>query len=252
MAGRLAGKVAIITGAASGIGYASALRFAEEGARVVLADIAADGLHNAVERITQAGGQAVGWQTDVSDAEQVAALVEAAIEHYGRLDVMFSNAGIAYRESIVDMEPESFDRVIGINLRGGFLCAKYAVPHMIAAGGGSIIFTASELAFIGASKGAAYCASKAALLGLARAIALDHAPDNIRVNCLCPGPVDTPLLWSEKDDPEEYARGIAERMPFGRIGTAEEMAHAALFLASDESSFMTGTPLVVDGGVTAR
>jgi NAD(P)-dependent dehydrogenase (short-subunit alcohol dehydrogenase family) len=252
MTGRLDGKVVIITGAASGIGLASAQIFAEEGARLVLGDIDADRLHSAVEQIAAAGGQAVGRQTDVSDPEEVAALVDTAIERFGQLNVMFSNAGISARQSIVEMEPETFDRVIDINLRGAFLCAKYAIPHLARAGGGSIIFTASELAFVGASKAAAYCASKSALLGLSRAIALDHAPDNVRCNCLCPGPVDTPLLWGEKENPEEYAKGIAGRMPFGRIARPDELARAAVFLASDESSFVTGTSLLVDGGVTAK
>ncbi|HEX3723636.1 MAG TPA: glucose 1-dehydrogenase [Nitrolancea sp.] len=251
MAGRLEGKVAVITGAASGIGLATARLFVAEGARVVMGDINAERLAEASKSVDASGELAFGHTVDVSASEQVASLIDATISRFGSLDVMFSNAGISGRNNVVDLPEELFDRIIAVNLRGGFLCAKYAIPHMLAGGGGSLIFTASELALVAAENSAAYCASKTALIGMARAIAVDHATQGIRVNCLCPGPVDTPLLHGNRPNREEHARSIIERMPVKRIGHVDELARAALFLASDDSSFMTGTALVVDGGVTA-
>ena len=252
MAGRLAGKVALITGAASGIGAASARLFAAEGARVALADLNGPGLDAVAAEIARAGGEALPVPTDVSQATQVAALVEAAVGRFGRLDVLFANAGISGRGLVPELPEEQFERVLAVNLRGPFLCAKYAIPHLVAAGGGSIVFTASELALVGSPGGAAYCASKAALIGMARAMALDHAAQGIRVNCLCPGATDTPLLWGGKLDRAAEEADIVARMPLGRVGRVEEIARAALFLAGDDSSFVTGTALVADGGWTAR
>jgi NAD(P)-dependent dehydrogenase (short-subunit alcohol dehydrogenase family) len=251
MAGRLDGKVAVITGAASGIGLETARLFVAEGARVVMGDINADRLTEAVASVDASGERAAGQTVDVSIGNQVAELIDAAVNRFGRLDVMFSNAGISGRGNVIDLPEELFDRIIAVNLRGAFLCAKHALPHLIASGGGSLIFTASELALVAAENAAAYCASKTALIGLARAIAVDHAAQGVRVNCLCPGPVDTPLLHGNRPNPEEHAQSIIERMPVKRIGRVDELAKAALFLASDDSSFMTGTSLVVDGGVTA-
>ncbi len=189
---------------------------------------------------------------DVSKSDDVVRMVQETVGRFGRLDVMFSNAGISSRHTVVEMPEEDFDRVIAVNLRGGFLCAKHAIPRMLATGGGSLIFTASELALVGTENAAAYCAAKTGLVGMMRAIAVDHAAQGIRVNCLCPGPVDTPLLHGNRADPEAHAQSIIERMPVKRIGTVDELARAALFLASDDSSFMTGTTLVMDGGVTAQ
>jgi NAD(P)-dependent dehydrogenase (short-subunit alcohol dehydrogenase family) len=251
MAGRLAGKVAIITGAASGIGLATARLFVAEGARVAMGDINADRLAEAVASVDATGELAFGHTVDVSVSDQVAGLIAATVSRFSRLDVMFSNAGISGRSNVIDLPEELFDRIIAVNLRGAFLCAKHAMPHMITAGGGSLIFTASELALVAAENSAAYCASKTGLIGLTRAIAVDHAAQGVRVNCLCPGPVDTPLLHGNRPNPEEHAQSIIERMPLKRIGRVDELAKAALFLASDDSSFMTGTTLVVDGGVTA-
>ncbi|MGA7672277.1 MAG: glucose 1-dehydrogenase [Nitrolancea sp.] len=252
MTGRLEGRVAIITGAASGIGLASAKLFIAEGAGVALADINTDKLNRAVESVDGSGERAIGVTVDVSNGADVAKMVEETVTRFGRLDVMFSNAGISSRHTVVDMPDEEFDRVIAVNLRGGFLCAKYAIPRMLETGGGSLIFTASELALVGTENAAAYCAAKTGLVGMMRAIAVDHAAQGIRINCLCPGPVDTPLLHGNRADPDIHAASIIERMPVKRIGTVDELARAALFLASDDSSFMTGTTLVVDGGVTAR
>lgn len=252
MSGRLDGRVAIITGAASGIGLATAKLFVHEGAAVGMGDINGERLKQAARSVDTSGEKIVTAQIDVSKSEDVLRLVDATVERFGRLDVMFSNAGISARFNVIDLPEESFDRVIGVNLRGGFLCAKHAIPQMLRSGGGSLIFTASELALVGTENSPAYCASKTGLVGLTRAIAVDHAAQGIRVNCLCPGPVDTPMLHGNRTDPEEHARSIIERMPVKRIGSADELARAALFLASDDSSFMTGTTLVVDGGVTAQ
>lgn len=252
MAGRLDGRVAIITGAASGIGLATTRLFVDEGARVGLGDIDADRLEQAVSSVDPSGQRVAGVTVDVSHSDDVARLVAATVDRFGRLDVMFSNAGISARFNVIDMPEDTFDRVIAVNLRGGFLCAKHAIPQMLQSGGGSLIFTASELALVGTEKSAAYCATKAGLVGMARAIAVDHAAHGIRVNCLCPGPVDTPLLHGNRSDAHEHERSIIERMPVKRIGRVDELARAALFLACDDSSFMTGTTLVVDGGVTAQ
>jgi NAD(P)-dependent dehydrogenase (short-subunit alcohol dehydrogenase family) len=253
MPGRLSGKVAIITGAASGIGAASARLFAAEGAELALADVNGEQTARLVDEIAGNGGTAFGQQVDVTDSEQVAALVEATIARFNRLDVLFSNAGIGGAGVPVTDTPESaWDRILDVNLKGGFLCAKHAVPHLIAGGGGSVIFTASELALVGSPGGAAYCASKAGLIGMARAMALDHGPQGVRISCICPGATDTPMLWRNVSDQAQEEASLAARMALRRIGHAEEIARAALFLASDDASFVTGTALVVDGGWTAR
>lgn len=252
MAGRLAGKVAIITGAAGGIGAASARLFAAEGAALALADLDADRLAALAGEIEKAGGRVLTHTTNVADSGAVAALVAATIERFGRLDVCFANAGIGGGGLVADLPEETFDRVIGVNLKGAFLCAKHAVPHLLAAGGGSLIFTASELALVGSPGGAAYCASKAGLLGMARALAVDHGGQGLRVTCLCPGATDTPMLWRGVDDRAAEEASLSARMALGRIGRPDEIARAALFLASDDSSFVTGTALVVDGGWTTR
>lgn len=254
MVGRLASKVAIITGAASGIGAASARRFAAEGALLALADVDRGGLERVAAEIESSGGRAIAVPTDVTKAPQVEALVQRTIDEFGRLDVMFANAGINNRGTVVDMPEEIFDQILDVNLRGCFLCAKYAIPRL-AERGGSLIFTSSELALVGSPGNAVYSGSKAALIGMARGIAMDHSREGIRVNCICPGPVDTPLRQrsvNRQPDPAAYEANLLSRMPFGRIGEPDEIASAAVFLASDESVFMTGTFIVVDGGITAR
>ena len=252
MADRLAGKVAIITGAASGIGATSARLFAAEGAALGLADTDADRLAALAAEIVAAGGRVIARPTDVSDSASVAALVAATVDRFGRLDICFANAGIGGGGLVADLPEETFDRVVAVNLKGAFLCAKHAMPHLLAAGGGSLIFTASELALVGSPQNAAYCASKAGLIGMARALAIDHGAQGVRVTCLCPGATDTPMLWRGVADRAEEEASLAARMPLGRIGRPDEIARAALFLASDDSSFVTGTALVVDGGWTTR
>jgi NAD(P)-dependent dehydrogenase (short-subunit alcohol dehydrogenase family) len=253
MTRRLAGKVAIITGAASGIGAASARLFAAEGATLALADIDEAAVAALAAEIVGNGGDAIAQRTDVSDSGQVAAMVDAAVARLGRLDVLFSNAGIGGAGVPVTETPEeAWDRIVDVNLKGGFLCAKYAIPHLLAGGGGAVIFTASELALVGSPGGAVYCASKAGLIGMARAMALDHGAEGLRVTCICPGATDTPMLWRNVPDRAEEEASLAARMALGRVGRAEEIARAALFLASDDASFVTGTALVVDGGWTAR
>jgi 2-keto-3-deoxy-L-fuconate dehydrogenase len=250
---RLRNKVAIITGGASGIGAESARLFAREGARVAICDITRDRLEAVVQEITAAGGEAFGQVADVSDAAAVEQFVAAVVARFGALHVLFSNAGISGRGTIVELPVERFNRTLAVNLGGAFLCAKYAIPHMAAAGGGSILFTASELALVGSRRNAAYTASKAGLIGLARSLALDHAPQRIRVNVLCPGPIDTPMLRRSievHEDSAAYEQLIVDETPLG-IGTPEQIARVALFLASDDSSYMTGATVVADGGATA-
>jgi NAD(P)-dependent dehydrogenase (short-subunit alcohol dehydrogenase family) len=253
MAGRLENKVTIVTGAASGIGAASARLFAEEGANVVLADRNQARLEQVVGEIQQAGGAAVGIETDVADEASVKNLVEQTINEFGALHVMYANAGISGRFELESVTADEFDRVMHVNLRGPFFCAKYAVPRIAEAGGGSIVFTASELALVGSPHASVYSASKAGLIGMARGLALDYADAGIRFNCICPGAVDTPMLWGEEGADRAAAEAdIVSRMPLGRVGKPEEIARAALYLASDDSSFVTGHALVVDGGWTVR
>jgi 2-keto-3-deoxy-L-fuconate dehydrogenase len=251
--GRLSGKVAVVTGGASGIGASSARLFAGEGARVGICDLEQGAIDDVVLQIADGGGEAFGRVADVSDSAQVKAFIDAVVERFGELHVVFSNAGISGGGTVVDLDENAFDRTLAVNLRGAFVCSKHAIPHMERSGGGSIIFTASELALKGSRRNAAYTASKAGLIGLARSMALDHAPAKIRVNVLCPGPVDTPMLRRSIErhaDSEAYERMIVDETPFG-IGQPDEIARVALFLASDESSYMTGSTVVADGGATA-
>jgi NAD(P)-dependent dehydrogenase (short-subunit alcohol dehydrogenase family) len=253
--GRLEGKVVIITGGGSGIGAASAKLFAAEGARVGICDLEQEEVDNVAAEITAAGGEAFGMVADVSDSGQVSAFVDAVAERFGRLDGLFSNAGISGRGNVVDLEEDSFNRTLAVNLGGAFLCSKHAIPHIAASGGGSIVLTASELALVGSRNNAAYTASKAGLIGLARSMALDHAPQSIRVNVLCPGPIDTPMLRrsiERHEDSRAYEQMIIDETPLHRVGNPEEIARVALFLFSDDSSYMTGSTVVADGGATAQ
>lgn len=250
---RLKGKAAVITGAGSGIGRASALACAREGARVLVADRDEDGGRATVQQIAAAGGEAEFFRVDVARASEVAAMIAFAERRFGALHVLFNNAGIfpAADGSVVDTDEATFDRVINVNLKGVFFGCKYGVPALERAGGGSIINTASFVAVMGsATSQSAYTASKGGVLALTREIAIEFARRKIRANALCPGPVSTPLLAELLRDPAARARRMAH-VPMGRLAEAGEIAQAVVFLASDESSYITGATFVVDGGITA-
>lgn len=248
---RLAGKVALITGGASGIGRATALLFAHEGAAVSVVDVDEAGGRAVVQEIIEAGGRAIFVRCDVTQAADCQRAVQQTVEKLGSLDILFNNAGIIRRATVLETTEEEWDRVMAVNVKSVFLLSKYAIPIMAQAGGGVIINTASGWGLVGGRKAAAYCASKGAVVNLTRAMALDHGEQNIRVNCICPGDTDTPMLRDEAQQlGEPYEKFLAEaaRRPLQRIGRVEDIAQAALYLASDASSFVTGTVLVVDGG----
>ena len=249
---RLDGKVAFITGTASGIGRATALLFAEERARIVAVDIS-DANHETVEMIRGDGGEAIAVQADVSRDADIADAVQTAEVTYGRLDIAFNNAGVMLADDTdaVLTSEETIDRTLAVNLKGVLHGCKYAIPVMRRSGGGSIINTASFVASMGAATPQiAYTASKGAVLSLTRELAVLHARENIRVNALSPGPLRTELLMSYLDTEEKRQRRLIH-VPMGRFGEAAEVAAAALFLASDDSSYITGANLLVDGGITA-
>ncbi len=251
--GRLDGKVALITGAGKGMGRVAAELFAGEGARIAVADLVRSDGEAAVAAIEAAGGTAVFVPVDVSDAPQVEAMVAATVEAFGGLHVLYNNAGIFPADDGGTTEtPEStWDTVMDVNLKGVWLGCKYGIPAMLASGGGSIINVASFVAIMGAATAQiAYTASKGGVLSMTREIAVEYARQGIRANALCPGPIETELLAELMSDPARRQRRLVH-IPMGRLGRAEELAKAALFLASDDASFMTGSSLVVDGGITA-
>jgi NAD(P)-dependent dehydrogenase (short-subunit alcohol dehydrogenase family) len=248
---QLSGKIALITGGASGIGRATGLLMAREGASIVVADLKAAEGERVAGEITQSGGRALFQTTDVSRNEDCRRLVKAVLATFGRIDILFNNAGIIRRASIVDLPEEDWDLVMDVNVKSIYLLSREVIPHMEQAGGGTIINTASGWGLAGGAKAAAYCASKGAVVLLTKAMAIDHGPQNIRVNCICPGDTDTAMLSDEaRQMGEDSGRFLAEsaKRPLGRVGTAEEIAQAVLYLASDASSFVTGTAMVVDGG----
>jgi NAD(P)-dependent dehydrogenase (short-subunit alcohol dehydrogenase family) len=250
---RLTNKVALITGAGSGIGRESALLFAREGARVVVADVNDDAGQGVVGELRAAGGEAVYVHADVSKSADAEGMIRAAEESFGRLDVLFNNAGISHArdDDAVATEEEVWDLTMSINLKGVFLGCKHGIPALRRAGGGSIINTASFVALLGAATPQlAYTASKGGVLAMTRELAVIHAREGIRVNALCPGPLRTELLMKYLDTEEKRQRRLVH-IPMGRFGEAGEIAKAALFLASDESSFTTGATFLVDGGITA-
>jgi NAD(P)-dependent dehydrogenase (short-subunit alcohol dehydrogenase family) len=250
---RLKDKVAVITGAASGIGRESALLFAGEGAAVVACDINESGAAETVSEIRKNDGQALGVRVDVSRASDCQKMIELAEEQFGAINILFNNAGImdGRDDNAVTTEEEIWDLTMGINLKGVFLGCKYGIPALKRAGGGVVINTASFVAVLGAATPQiAYTASKGGVLAMTRELAVVHARENIRVNALCPGPLKTELLMKFLDNDEKRQRRLVH-IPMGRFGEASEMAKAALFLASDESSYITGTTFTVDGGITA-
>jgi NAD(P)-dependent dehydrogenase (short-subunit alcohol dehydrogenase family) len=249
--GSLTRKRALITGGASGIGRATVLLFAREGAAVSVVDLDEAGGQAIVHKIVNEGGQAIFVPCDVSQAADCQRAVQQTVEEFGGLDILFNNAGIIRRASVLEISEEEWDRVMAVNVKSVFLLSKYAIPVMAQAGGGVIINTASGWGLVGGRKAAAYCASKGAVVLLTKAMALDHGEQNIRVNCICPGDTDTPMLRDEARQlgelDERFLADAAER-PLQRIGQPEDIAQAALYLASDASSFVTGAALVVDGG----
>jgi NAD(P)-dependent dehydrogenase (short-subunit alcohol dehydrogenase family) len=248
---QLEGKVALITGGASGIGRATAQLFAREGAAVAVVDVDDASARAVARAILDAGGQAIAVGCDVSQAGDCRRAVDATVEAFGGLDILFNNAGIIRRADVVETALEEWDRVMAVNVKSVFLMSKYAVPVMAARGGGAIVNTGSGWGLVGGRNAASYCASKAAVVNLTRAMALDHGPQGIRVNCVCPGDTDTGMLHSEAQQlgaaEAQFLAEAADR-PLGRIGTPEEIARAVLYLASEHASFVTGAVLVVDGG----
>ncbi|HYL16192.1 MAG TPA: glucose 1-dehydrogenase [Terriglobales bacterium] len=250
----LQGKVALISGGASGIGRATALLFAREGAAVAIADLNEAAGQAVVHEISNQGGKCIFESADVTRAGDCKRVVERTLRELGGIHVLFNNAGIIRRASVTELSEEDWDRVMEVNVKSIFLMSRLVLPVMARAGGGSIINTASGWGLTGGAKAAVYCASKGAVVLLTKAMAVDHGPQNIRVNCICPGDTDTAMLRSEAQQlGEATERFLAEaaRRPLGRVGTPEEIAQAALYLASDASSFVTGTVLVVDGGSLA-
>jgi dihydroanticapsin dehydrogenase len=241
---KLKDKVAIITGGCSGIGRTTAILFAEEEAKVVIADVK-DG-KNIVELIAKDNGEAIFVQTDVSKEGDCEKLIDKTIETYGKIDILVNNAGILRFSKVHEMKEEDWIDVMDINLKGVFLCTKHALPDMITHGKGTIINIASVVGLIGSQNISAYCASKGGIIAFTRAVAAEYAGNNIRVNCICPGPIDTPMLRKATKDVKVYENLVLLK----RVGKPEDIAYAALYLASDESSYTTGSIMTVDGGMT--
>lgn len=249
-----ADKVAFVTGAASGIGRATALAFAREGASVVLADVSEQGIAETARLVGQQGGRALAVRCDVSRAEDVKAALDKTAQTFGRLDYAFNNAGVEPKKlaPTAEWEPDEWDHILNIDLRGVFLCMKYELPLILKQGGGAIVNTSSGAGVIGIKGSPAYTAAKHGLIGLTRAAALDYAAQNIRINAVCPGYIDTPMMARYTGGtPEGRARVVSEE-PVGRMGTAEEIAQAVLWLCSDAAHFVIGHAMVIDGGQTIQ
>ncbi len=248
---KLAGKVATITGAGSGMGRAAALLFAKEGAKVAAVDVDLESAEATVKQIKADGGDAFAFRADVSKAHDAGAMIDATIKHFAIPNVLYNNAGIEGESGFMaQLSEEGFDRVIAINLRGVWLGMKFVLPHMIHNGGGSIINTASIAGMVAVKGAAAYCAAKAGVIALTRVAALEYGRYNIRVNAICPGAIDTPMVARISGEGGMSPNATARISLLGRIGAPNEIARTALFLASDDSSFATGAPFIIDGGWT--
>lgn len=249
--GYLTGKRALVTGGASGIGRATALLFARQGAAVAIADLDEAGGKAVARQIRQEGGRAVFVRCDVSQAADCRRAVQQTVDELGGLDVLFNNAGIIRRATVLDTTEEEWDRVMAVNVRSIFLLCKYAIPVMARGGGGAIVNTGSGWGLVGGANAVAYCASKGAVVNMTRALAIDHGAQNVRVNCVCPGDTDTGMLRDEAQQlgtaEADFLAEAADR-PLRRIGTPKDIARAVLYLASDDAAFVTGAVLVVDGG----
>ena len=254
MAGTLEGKTALVTGGGSGIGRAASLAYSREGARVVVVDVNVEGGEETVQRIKESGGEAILVHADVSSNAGTQAMVAETVERFGRLDCAFNNAGISGgrdRNLTADYTQDDWDRVIGVNLTGVWLSMKAEIPQMLAQGGGAIVNTASIMGLIATLGSVAYMAAKHGVVGLTKAAALEYAKDNLRVNAVCPGYIDTPLLqplFANEDRKEQ----VVSRHPVGRLGQPEEIAEAVIWLSSDAASFVTGHSMAVDGGYVAQ
>ncbi len=249
--GILEGKRAIVTGAASGIGRATALLLAREGAAVTVADMNETGGQAVVAEIKGEGGWAIFVHCDVSQSADCRRTIDQTVAAFGGVDILFNNAGIIRRADVLGTTEEEWDQVMAVNIKSIFLMSKYAIPHMIKAGGGAIVNTGSGWGLVGGNAAISYCASKGAVVNMTRGMAIDHGPQNIRVNCICPGDTDTDMLRNEAqqlgESNEAFLAGAADR-PLRRIGTAEDIAKSVLYLVSEASAWVTGTTLVVDGG----
>lgn len=247
--------VALITGGGSGIGRAMALAFAREGAAVACADISAGAADETAQLVRSQGARALALQLDVTQAAAVSAALQRVLTEFGKLDILCNNAGIGVAGKVAETDESDWDRIMTVNVKGVFLGSKYAIPLFLAQGHGCIINTASVAGLVGVKDRAAYCASKGAVIALTKAMAVDHARDNIRINCIAPGTVETP--WVKRinahlGDYEQVREVMAARQPMGRMGTPEEVAEAAVYLASPRASFVHGSALVIDGGLTAQ
>ncbi|MBI3799218.1 MAG: SDR family oxidoreductase [Deltaproteobacteria bacterium] len=253
MAGRLDGKVALVTGSGSGIGRASALAFAREGAKVVVADVVVDGGQETVRLITAAGGEGLFVKTDVSKAAEVEALIKQTVATYGRLDCAYNNAGVEGAfVSTTEYTEADWDRVLAINLKGVWLCMKYEITQMLQQGGGAIVNTASGAGLVGVVGLSAYVASKHGVIGLTKTAALEYAKAGIRVNAVCPGVIQTPMIARLTGSRPDLGEALVAAEPIGRTGKPEEIAEAAVWLCSDAASFVTGHAMSVDGGYVAQ
>jgi len=252
--GRLEGKVAFITGAGGVLGRASADLFAREGARVTAVDVVADTAGETARRIVEAGGAAIALRADVADEEQVRTAVAATLDHWGTLDVLFNNAGVMPHQdrSVLDMDTVLWDEIYAVNVRGGALCCKYAIPLMIAAGGGAVVNMSSFVALMGSTNAQeGYGASRGAVIALTRSLAVQFGRRNIRVNALCPGPIDTAHVRAFFADEAARQRRL-DRIPLGRFGRPDDVAELALYLASDAASWLTGQAIMLDGGISCH